>query len=78
MTTLKQLLQDQLNAIPSLNEYFNRLPSNTKNWIVEAEIQAVKEWLKQKHEEWRKGFQYDEFFPKDVIPALLEELKGES
>jgi hypothetical protein len=42
---LDQKLIDQLNAIPSLNEYFNRLPCNTKAWIIEAVKQAFKEWL---------------------------------
>lgn len=45
---LDQKLLDQLNAIPSLNEYFNRLPCKTKEWIIEAVKQAFKEWLTEK------------------------------
>lgn len=42
---LEEKVRDQLNAIPSLNEYFNRLPCKTKEWIIEAVIQAFKEYV---------------------------------
>lgn len=42
---LEEKVRDQLNAIPSLNEYFNRLPCKTKDWIIEAVIQAFKEYI---------------------------------
>ena len=45
---LSEHIRDQLNAIPSLNEYFNRLPCKTKDWIIEAVKQAFKDWLTDK------------------------------
>ena len=86
--TLKQQLQDQLNAIPSLNEYFNRLPSKTKDWIIEAVIQAFKDWLEQKRQhaednQWEKPVNPDPKLNqqwvmknyKDALKELQEELK---
>lgn len=75
MTTLKQQLQELYEQ-----GWYHPIPSkeNAVKMGVEHTLNCVKDWLKQKHVEWCKGFQYDEFFPKDVIPALLEELIGES
>ena len=61
---LDEKIRDQLNAIPSLNEYFNRLPCNTKDWIIEAVKQAFKEWLEQNRKE--------EYITK--VPAILGEV----
>jgi len=68
MTTLKQRILEQLKAIPTLNEYVNRLPSKTKDWIIEATTQAFIEWLQQNPPtvgEWGSTYQ----------KRLLEELE---
>lgn len=73
--SLKEQLKLQLDAIPSLNEYFNRLPSKTKEWIISGAIQAVKDWLEQKKNSLPDGLSEEhEIMACCIYNQLIDEL----
>jgi len=65
MTTLKQ----------KLNKLYDRDCFGYMRVVRPEEVlEAVKEWLQQKHKDWIEQIQYEEMFIEEVIPRLLEEL----
>lgn len=74
---LEEKVRDQLNAIPSLNEYFNRLPCKTKDWIIEAVIQAFKEYLTELRNNMPDGLSSsDEIMAACIYNTIIQSLEN--